>query len=180
MKQFKGFLCLGVFLVSVSWCASAYELKKNVTSYDSNFYLAKQARILEENMRQFEVELHKDRVRIVVPGIDGFSVGQSNLTRPVRDELDRLAEYLKYFNDSSIEVVGHVDQQEFDAGFHELGMERAIAVQDRLYGHGIAVPRVVAFSEQSEVLRCEGKGDLIRQCNRRVEIDILLDPELYR
>ncbi|WP_199438343.1 OmpA family protein [Vibrio owensii] len=152
----------------------------NVVEYSSAKYLQQQYVILKERMRPLEVVKGDDFVKVYVPSEYGFKVGQADLSRTLRDKLNDLGAYLNYYNESKISVFGHTDSVGSYDYNKQLSKKRALAVAEQLIVGGVNPLRLSIVPESFEVPKCKEVDSVSRECNRRVEIDIELDPEVYR
>jgi outer membrane protein OmpA-like peptidoglycan-associated protein len=102
-----------------------------------------------------------------------FDVGSSTLKPTFRDTLDKIAESMKQYPNSLIDVYGHTDSTGSDAFNQTLSESRARTVAGYLSSRGVSAARI----------RSQGFGETMpvgdnnttegRQKNRRVEIKIV-------
>lgn len=166
-------LSMGNVLTS---CAHAELLK-----HDSTQYLDDQYQIIKYTFLELEVtKPNENEIRMVIPTKYGFETGKSNLKRPLKDKLRELAKVLQDYRESTIDVVGHTDSVGAEEANKELGQKRANAVKAALLEGKVSHYRITSYSEGEEVPKCTNTTDIGRECNRRVEINIMLERELVK
>ncbi|MGR5347495.1 OmpA family protein [Vibrio mediterranei] len=165
-----------VFLAGCSFMANA----ERVIEHSTDDYIAHQYEILSERLHPLSVINGEYRFTVLIPSEYGFETGKAELSRPMRDKLKSLSQFLNHYNDSVIEVYGHTDSVgDFDYN-RQLSKKRASVVQEQLLVQGVSPWRTKTIGESYEVPRCSESNAATRECNRRVEIDILLEPKMYR
>jgi len=102
-----------------------------------------------------------------------FDVGSYTLKPEFRATLDKVAESLKQYPDSLIDVYGHTDSTGSDAYNQTLSENRARTVANYLSVQGVSSARVRSqgFGETMPV--ADNATDEGRRKNRRVEIKIV-------
>lgn len=148
--------------------------------YDSTPYIKQQYGIIKGIFHEFEVSLNNQRdIKIIIPNHYGFATGKSNLTRKVKDELRELSKVLNKYNESTIKVVGHTDNVGSMKSNKVLSEKRAMAVRNILTDSKVAPQRISMLGEGEELPRCTNDTANGRECNRRVELIITVEPYLY-
>lgn len=114
-----------------------------------------------------------DRLILTMPQDILFDVDSSTVTPVLRDDLFKVADSLRKYPDTTVQVVGHTDSDGAASYNQNLSERRANAVADVLMQGGVSGNRIRAFGRGEDQpvasnLTPEGK----RQ-NRRVEIVIL-------
>jgi outer membrane protein OmpA-like peptidoglycan-associated protein len=102
-----------------------------------------------------------------------FAVGQSSLSPPAREEVQRIAAVLLQYPQYRIAVEGHTDATGSRALNQRLSEERAAAVRAALVAEGIAPDRVEARGHGQDLPIADNTTQAGRAMNRRVEIIIL-------
>lgn len=111
-----------------------------------------------------------DRGLVLTLGDVLFDTGQHVLKPGAHGDLDRLADFLREYDERDVRIMGHTDSTG-DAGFNqELSQRRAEAVKQYLVAQGIEPRRVLTFGrgESAPVASNDTPGG--RQMNRRVDI----------
>jgi len=110
-----------------------------------------------------------------------FASGQDALTAEGKRALDALISRELSRNEGPIQVVGHTDtdpvvktKDKYPRGNIELGMNRALSVQQYLIDHGIDASRISIASWGEHKPLEPGKGSEAKARNRRVEIMVAL------
>jgi len=114
-----------------------------------------------------------DRLILTMPQDILFDVDSATVRSVLRDDLFKVADSLRRYPDTTVQVVGHTDSDGAASYNQRLSERRANAVADVLLDGGVRGGRIRAFGEGEDQpvasnLTPEGK----RQ-NRRVEIVIL-------
>lgn len=114
-----------------------------------------------------------DRLILTMPQDILFAVDSATVTPVLRDDLFKVADSLRRYPDTTVQVVGHTDSDGTASYNQRLSERRANAVADVLLDGGVPSGRIRAFGRGEDQpvasnLTPEGK----RQ-NRRVEIVIL-------
>lgn len=126
--------------------------------------------------------LGNDRIKVVntgstlvvtMPDDITFASGSARLTPAIRANLRALANHLKKYPNSTVQVVGHTDSEGSAAYNLNLSRQRAAAVTQVLVNNGVSSSRITSIGRGEDVpvatnLTAEGRAQ-----NRRVEIVIL-------
>lgn len=114
-----------------------------------------------------------DRLIVSVPNDITFDTDSAAVRSGLRSDLDKVAQNLLRYPDSSVQIIGHTDS-DGDAGYNQgLSERRANAVADILQSGGVTYDRIVTIGRGEEEpiasnLTAEGKAQ-----NRRVEIVVI-------
>ncbi|WP_122053578.1 OmpA family protein [Vibrio sp. Evd11] len=177
MRLVYKFLKAGVLLCS----ALATGANAEVLHHDSNPYLNDQYEIIKYMFIDLEVSKPSDKeVRIVIPTDYGFQTGKFHLKRPMKDKLRQLSKVLNDYPESTIDVVGHTDSIGKESANMLLGQRRAESVSKVLLEGKVNPYRIDTFSEGEELPKCSNASKEGRECNRRVELYVMLEKELAR
>ncbi|MBC2670276.1 OmpA family protein [Novosphingobium piscinae] len=102
-----------------------------------------------------------------------FDVGSYSLKPQFRATLDTVAESLKQYPDSLIDVYGHTDSTGSDAYNQTLSENRARTVANYLSMQGVAPARIRSQGMGETMPVADNASDEGRRKNRRVEIKIV-------
>jgi len=102
-----------------------------------------------------------------------FDVGSYSLKPEFRATLDKVAESLKQYPDSLIDVYGHTDSTGSDAYNQTLSENRARTVAGYLSMQGVAPARIRSQGYGETMPVADNATDEGRRKNRRVEIKIV-------
>ncbi|NRB16607.1 MAG: OmpA family protein [Rhodobacteraceae bacterium] len=114
-----------------------------------------------------------DRLIVSLPDDLTFASDSSTISASVRSDLQKIANSLLRYPDSSIQVIGHTDS-DGDATYNQgLSVRRANAVADQVQAGGVPYNRVQTYGRGEDQpvasnLTAEGKAQ-----NRRVEIVVI-------
>ena len=137
--------------------------------------LDKQEAELRRDLENDRVQINNtgDRLIVTLPQDILFSVDSAAVNRALRGDLLTVADSLKNYPGSSVQVVGHTDNSGAAAYNQDLSERRANSVADVLMQGGVGFNRIRTFGRGEDQpiasnLTAEGKAQ-----NRRVEIVIL-------
>ncbi|WIY27127.1 OmpA family protein [Parasedimentitalea psychrophila] len=114
-----------------------------------------------------------DRLIVSLPDDLTFASDSSAISASVRSDLQKIANSLLRYPDSSVQVIGHTDS-DGDATYNQsLSVRRANAVADQVQAGGVPYNRVQTYGRGEDQpvasnLTVEGKAQ-----NRRVEIVVI-------
>ncbi len=127
---------------------------------------ANAAHRLAEGKLLYEVTLTDDQYK--------FGANTATMGEPAFAALEQLANKLKTENKNAfIEIQGHTDARGDKTYNKQLGLRRAEAVRDALYGLGIPLHRMGTISYGSSLPAVKGKGRDANAQNRRVVLLVL-------
>ena len=137
-------------------------------------YQDNQERALRERMQGTGVDVVRegDHITLDMPEAITFAFNSSTLNRNAYAVLDSVAETLREYDQTMIEVAGHTDSVGSDEYNLKLSDLRANAVRDYLKEQGVNVDNITAkgYGESEPV--ADNETDAGRQVNRRVELRI--------
>lgn len=87
--------------------------------------------------------------------------------------LDELAAFLKENPEQKLHLTGHTDDKGTDERNLELGLRRAVAINDALIKRGVAKAQITSDTKGESAPKCDNTTDEGRKCNRRVDFKIL-------
>ncbi|WP_419897470.1 OmpA family protein [Roseomonas sp. USHLN139] len=132
----------------------------------------------EQLLGTLGAEATGDSIRIALPGDVLFDFDRSEIRADARPVLAQLAEVLRAYARSPVEIQGHTDSRGSDAYNQALSERRAASVQAWLQRQGVAAARLrtIGHGESRPVApnqQADGRDDPAgRQRNRRVEFII--------
>jgi outer membrane protein OmpA-like peptidoglycan-associated protein len=151
----------------------------NVITHDSDPYLKDQYEIIRVMFLDMEVtQPHSKQIKVIIPTDYGFQTGKATLKRPMKDKIRELAKVLRDYPETTLDIVGHTDNVGTEASNMALGQRRADAVSEVLLDSKVNYYRINAYSEGEELPKCSNKTAKGKECNRRVELNIMLEREL--
>lgn len=120
-----------------------------------------------------DVSREGDIIKLNLPDGVTFDFGKSNLKPQFYPALNNVAETLKQYDQTIVEVSGHTDAIGSDEANQRLSEQRAASVANYLTGQGLMRERfeVVGMGENYPV--ASNETDSGRAQNRRVEIRVL-------
>lgn len=138
------------------------------------YYADKQEAELRKQMQGTGVEVQRqgDDLKLVMPGNITFASGSSAVGSQAEWTLGTVADSLKKYPGSNVEVSGHTDNVGSLASNNELSQARAISVAKILVGQGVGKSRVQVFGAGPTQPIASNSTEEGRQANRRVEIKL--------
>lgn len=151
----------------------------SVIQHSSDDYLKTQYDIIKVMFLDLDVtQPNTKEIRITIPTSYGFETGSFKLKRPIKDKLKELAKVLNDYTETTIDIVGHTDSVGTEISNMQLGQLRADRVGEILTSNKLSPLRIKKYSEGEDLPRCSNETLKGRNCNRRVEISIMLEREL--
>lgn len=140
----------------------------------------KQAEELRRGLENARVERVGEGIKITFDSDLLFDVNKSNLRSATRENLDKLAETLKKYDDTNVLIEGHADNTGTDAHNQRLSERRAKTVSGYLRSKGVPNSRLTekGYGESQPI--AENGSDNGRQQNRRVEVAIFANEKLKK
>lgn len=138
------------------------------------YYADKQEAELRKTMEGTGVQVQRqgDDLKLVMPGNITFATGSSSVSSQAEWTLGTVADSLKKYPGSNVEVSGHTDNVGSLASNNELSQARAISVAKILVGQGVEKSRVQVFGAGPTQPIASNSTEEGRQANRRVEIKL--------
>lgn len=138
-------------------------------------YQDNQERALRERMQGTGVDVVRDgdHITLDMPEAITFAFNSSTLNQRAYSVLDRVADTLKEYDQTMIEIAGHTDSVGSDAYNDELSRKRAQAVGDYLISRGISGQRLIITGAGERYPIASNETEAGRAENRRVEMTIV-------
>ena len=114
-----------------------------------------------------------DDLVLNMPSNVTFATNEASVQPQFRTTLDQVADVLKQYNQTYIDVYGHTDSTGSDQYNQALSERRATAVADYLAGHGVQSARIGTRGYGKTQPIASNDTDAGRAANRRVEVKIV-------
>jgi outer membrane protein OmpA-like peptidoglycan-associated protein len=139
------------------------------------YYMDKQEAKLRQQMAGTGVEVVRqgDNITLDMPGNVTFAFDSASLNSQFYPVLDKVAETLKEYDKSVVEVAGHTDSTGSDSYNQTLSERRANSVADYLSSHGMPRTRMVTIGAGEAHPVASNDTEEGRSENRRVELTIV-------
>ncbi len=143
-------------------------------------YMDRQARELEEDLENATVERVGEGIKITFDSGILFDFDSFELKEQSKENIAKLSEILKKYEDTNIMFGGHTDSRGSEAYNQDLSEKRARSVAEYAAFTGVDSERmtIVGYGEEQPV--ATNDTDAGRQQNRRVEIAIWANDELKK
>lgn len=104
-----------------------------------------------------------------------FATGSASINQAFRNTLDKVAQSLRQYPNSLVDVYGYTDSTGSDSFNQRLSEQRAQAVASYLISQGVASSRIrwQGFGENPQYFKGDNSTEYGRALNRRVEIKIV-------
>jgi len=102
-----------------------------------------------------------------------FDVNSSTIMAGANDEIERVAQVLNQYPQTTIRIAGHTDSTGSDAYNQKLSERRAMAIKDALAGMGVDPHRMTTIGYGKSKPIASNSTEAGRMKNRRVEIRII-------
>jgi len=136
--------------------------------------LDKQAGDLRRDIGNDDVQIENtgEELRVTMPQDLLFAVDSASLRPDLRSDLEALANNLRDYPDTTVNIVGHTDDTGSDGHNFDLSERRAQAVAFTLEDAGVAPVRIRSFGQGESRPVASNVTEEGRAQNRRVEIII--------
>ncbi len=143
-------------------------------------YMDYQEQKLREQLKGTGVEVAREgnQIKLTMPENVTFATGRYDLSPQAQNSLDKAAQTLAMYTDTTIRVVGHTDTTGSDAINNPLSYNRAQSVANYLQNRGVAANRMSVSGQGSRQPIADNNTDYGRAQNRRVEILINPNPNV--
>lgn len=139
-------------------------------------YIDQQQRELQAGLTGTGAEVERtpdgNALLVTLPSGVTFDVDSATIRPEFYGPLNNMAETLKKYPSSYIDVIGHTDSTGATAYNQQLSEQRARAVQSYLASRGVNPARIVAYGQGETQPIASNDTAAGRQANRRVEIKI--------
>lgn len=146
-----------------------------IAGYAVGSYVDKQEQELRRRTAGTDVEVIRqgDELVLRMPSSITFATNQSAIQPQYRATLDQVADVLREYNQTYVDVYGHTDSDGSDAYNMQLSQRRADAVRDYLVMKGVAAARLGTrgFGETQPI--ADNSTEAGKAQNRRVEIKVV-------
>ncbi|MCG7533233.1 OmpA family protein [Psychrobium sp. MM17-31] len=142
-------------------------------------YMDSQEAEIRKEMQGTGVQVQRDgdKIRLIMPGNITFKTGKYDISPNFYNTLDGVARVLAKFKDTRLMVAGHADSTG-NASFNQtLSANRAQSVAGYLQQRGINAGRLMSRGFGSSMPIASNETAQGRQANRRVELDIVANPQ---
>ncbi|WP_122601061.1 OmpA family protein [Pseudomonas viridiflava] len=138
------------------------------------YYVDKQEAALRASMANTGVEVQRqgDQIKLIMPGNITFATDSSAIASSFYSPLNNLANSLKQFNQSNIEIIGYTDSTGSRQHNMDLSQQRAQSVATYLTSQGVDQAHLSvrgAGPDQPIASNADANG---RAQNRRVEVNL--------
>ena len=138
------------------------------------YYADKQEAALRASMANTGVEVQRqgDQIKLIMPGNITFATDSSAIASSFNSPLNNLANSLKQFNQSNIEIIGYTDSTGSRQHNMDLSQQRAQSVATYLTSQGVDQAHLSvrgAGPDQPIASNADANG---RAQNRRVEVNL--------
>lgn len=102
-----------------------------------------------------------------------FDVDSSMLKPSAYDEVQRVAQVLNQYPQTSVKIAGHTDSTGTEAYNQQLSERRAMSMKNALMGQGVDPMRMQTLGYGETMPVADNNSEYGRQLNRRVEITVV-------
>jgi outer membrane protein OmpA-like peptidoglycan-associated protein len=141
-------------------------------------YMDKQAAEIQQDIQGAKVERVGEGIRITFDSGILFDVDKADLKQVSKDNISKLANTLKKYEDTNILIEGHTDATGTEAYNLELSQKRAKSVSSYLESLGVSPSRftITGYGEVQPI--GDNNTEDGRKANRRVELAIMANDKL--
>lgn len=140
------------------------------------YYLDKQEAALREQLQHSGVQVKRvgeNQLQLVMENGIGFSSGSYQLDSSIYSTLNGVAIILNQYPDTRLDIIGHTDSQGSESSNQTLSEQRAKSVGTYLTSQQVPSGRIANKGYGERYPLCSNETAQGRECNRRVEINIL-------
>ncbi len=141
-------------------------------------YMDKQAKELEDELENAEIERVGEGIKVTFGSGILFDVNSANLKPEATQNINKMAETLKKYEDTEILIEGHTDDTGAENYNQKLSEQRAAAVSKYLRSLGVKRSRIDEKGYGEMQPKAENTTEDGRAANRRVEIAIFANEKL--
>ncbi len=141
-------------------------------------YMDKQAEELEKDLEGAQVERVGEGIKVTFDSGILYDFDSAQLSESAKENISKLAETLKKYEDTNILIEGHTDSRGDEKYNQRLSERRAKSVTDELKKLGIRNVRIneIGYGEEQPV--ADNSTEEGRRLNRRVEVAIFANEDL--
>ncbi|MGF1547851.1 MAG: OmpA family protein [Thiotrichales bacterium] len=128
---------------------------------------------LAEEQRSKEIEIQRvreDTLKLNLSSEVSFDVGKADIKPAFYGSLDKLADVIAQYDQTTVSIVGHTDSTGSDASNQILSERRAASVGSYLIQRGVSASRISTSGRGESEPRGDNATADGRQINRRVEV----------
>ena len=139
-------------------------------------YMDYQEAKLRESLKNTDVQVSREgnQIKLTMPSAVTFATNSATLSSPAMDSLNKAAETLVQYPETTVTVAGHTDSTGNDSINQPLSERRAQSVSGYLVQRGVAGSRLNTVGYGSRQPIASNDNETGRAQNRRVEI--LINP----
>lgn len=140
------------------------------------YYLDKQEAALREQLQHSGVQVKRvgeNQLQLVMENGIGFASGSSQLDSGIYTTLNGVAIILNQYPDTRLDIIGHTDSKGSESSNQTLSEQRAKSVGHYLISQQVPNGRIATKGYGERYPLCSNDTAQGRECNRRVEINIL-------
>ena len=124
------------------------------------------------NSEAVAVQRQGDALALTFKSDFTFAVNSSSIRPGMYSEIDRIAQVLSRYPQTTITVIGHTDSTGSESYNQQLSERRADSVKNALVQRGISPSRISAMGYGESAPIADNNTEYGRQQNRRVEVRI--------
>ncbi len=133
----------------------------------------------ERRRNQIEVErLKNENLKITMNSEISFAYNSAQLTPAFHNTLDKVADILKRYPRTTIQIIGHTDSRGSAEYNQRLSEQRAQSVKYYLVDRGLDARRIVSEGRGESQPRASNNTEAGMQLNRRVEMMVIPDRDI--
>lgn len=135
--------------------------------------MQEQKRAMEDATKGTGVEVSRtadNQLKLEIPSDISFDVNKADIKPQLRPVLDKFAQGLNTYPDTTVRIIGHTDSTGTDAINNPLSVNRAASTREYLVAHGVSMNRIAIDGRGSHEPVADNSTSQGRAMNRRVEI----------
>lgn len=142
-------------------------------------YTDEQEALLRRKLQGSGVSVSRtgNTIKLIMPSNVTFDVDQYHIRGEFYSTLDSVAEVLKGYDKTRINVYGHTDATGGAEYNQVLSERRAQSVGQLLSSHGVGTQRITTYGYGEQYPIASNDTEEGRQLNRRVELELIPPPE---
>ncbi len=136
--------------------------------------LDKQEQALRDSLSSKDTTIHNTGSELIVTLPEGitFDTDSTYVRNDFRPEIYKIANNLRQYPDTTVDVVGHTDSSGSEEYNQALSADRAYSVTDILTDQGVSDSRIVSYGRGETTPIASNDDEFGKSKNRRVEIVI--------